>query len=109
MQTEQLLAFVLEKIDDLKARDVEQFNVSGSSSITDYMVICSGNSKKHVQSIADNVAMEAKKAEDPALGIEGMDEGEWVLVDLGSVVLHVMQDATRDFYQLEKLWQEAKN
>jgi len=108
LQNQEILAFVLDKIDDLKARDVQTFNVSSTSSITDHMVICSGNSKKHVQSVADYVAMEAKHNDHPALGIEGMQEGEWVLVDLGPVVLHVMQEATREFYQLEKLWQETE-
>lgn len=106
MPNNDILSFVLDKIDDLKARDIQTFNVSDASSITDHMVICSGNSKKHVQSIADHVASEAKHSDNPALGVEGMSEGEWVLVDMGSVVLHVMQEATRDFYQLEKLWQE---
>lgn len=108
MQNREILSFVLDKVDDLKARDVQTFDVSATSSITDHMVICSGNSKKHVQSVADHVAIEAKHAEHPALGIEGMQEGEWVLVDLGPVVLHVMQEATRDFYQLERLWQETE-
>lgn len=109
MQNQEILSFVLDKIDDLKARDVQTFNVSSTSSITDYMVICSGNSKKHVQSVADHVATEAKHLDHPALGIEGMQEGEWVLVDMGPVVLHVMQEATREFYQLEKLWQETED
>lgn len=108
MQSLELLAFVVDKIDDLKARDVMQFNVQQTSSITDHMVICSGNSKKHVQSIAEHVVQEAKLAEQPPLGIEGMDTGEWVLVDMGDVVLHVMQEASRDFYQLEKLWQQTE-
>jgi len=107
LQNKQILDFVLDKIDDLKAKDVLTFDVAETSSITDYMVVCSGTSKKHVQSIADHVLMEAKQTKDPALGYEGMEEGEWVLVDMGPVVLHVMQDATRDFYQLEKLWQES--
>jgi len=109
LQNQEILSFVLDKIDDLKARDVQTFNVSSTSSITDYMVICSGNSKKHVQSVADHVATEAKHLDHPALGIEGMQEGEWVLVDMGPVVLHVMQEATREFYQLEKLWQETED
>ena len=109
LQNQEILSFVLDKVDDLKARDVQTFNVSATSSITDYMVICSGNSKKHVQSVADHVAIEAKHADHPPLGIEGMQEGEWVLVDLGPVVLHVMQEASRDFYQLEKLWQETSH
>ena len=108
MQNQQLLSFVLESIDSLKARDVLSVDVRNSSSITDYMVICSGNSKKHVQSIADHMSTEAKHSDNPPIGIEGMQEGEWVLVDLGAVVLHVMQDATRDFYQLEKLWQQSE-
>lgn len=108
-ENQQILEFVLDKIDDLKARDVQTFDVRGSSSITDYMVICSGTSKKHVQSVADHVLSEAKHSDSPALGSEGMTEGEWVLVDMGPVVLHVMQETTRDFYQLEKLWQDANN
>lgn len=107
MQNQEILEFVLDKIDDLKARDIQTFNVSENSSITDHMVICSGNSRKHVQSIADHVATEAKHDDNPPLGVEGLNDGEWVLVDMGPVVLHVMQEATRDFYQLEKLWQEV--
>ena len=106
-QHNQILEFVLDKIDDLKARDIQTFDVRGTSSITDYMVICSGTSKKHVQSVADHVLSESKHSENPPLGSEGMKEGEWVLVDMGPVVLHVMQETTRDFYQLEKLWQES--
>lgn len=104
MQTSELLTFVLNKIDDMKANDVTQIDVREKSTITDYMIICSGNSKKHVQSIANNVALEAKNSEFPPIGVEGQDSGEWVLVDLGDVVLHVMQEDTREFYQLEKLW-----
>lgn len=107
MQNKEILEFVLDKIDDLKARDIQTFDVSSFSSITDYMVICSGNSKKHVQSIAEHLLVEAKAIDEPPLGIEGMDTGEWVLVDMGAAVLHVMQEGTRDFYQLEKLWQSS--
>ncbi|MBU2880973.1 ribosome silencing factor [Psychrosphaera sp. B3R10] len=109
MLNKEILNAVLENIDSLKARDVQTINVSKTSSITDYMVICSGNSKKHVQSIADHALTEAKHSDNPPIGIEGFTEGEWVLVDLGGVVLHVMQDATRDFYQLEKLWQASSS
>ncbi|WP_416305076.1 ribosome silencing factor [Neptunicella sp. SCSIO 80796] len=104
MDNEQLTKFVIDKIEDLKARDIIQMDVTDKSTITDCMIVCSGNSKRHVVSIAENVITEAKHAGEPPLGVEGQDTGEWVLVDLGNVVLHVMQDDTRDFYQLEKLW-----
>ncbi|GAA5219214.1 ribosome silencing factor [Corallincola platygyrae] len=104
MHAEELTKFVLDKIDDMKGRDVQVLDVKGLSTITDTMVIVSGNSKRHVQSIADNVATEAKHAGLQPLGVEGQDAGEWVLVDLGELVLHVMQEKARDFYQLEKLW-----
>lgn len=104
MQTEQLRDFVLDKIDDLKGRDIQTLDVRGKTDVTDFLVICSGNSKTHVRSIANHVAIEAKHAGEKALGVEGETEGEWVLVDFGTVVVHIMQDSTRDFYQLEKLW-----
>lgn len=104
MEHEQLKQFVIDKIEDLKARDIVDLDVKGKSTMTDTMLVCSGNSKRHVISIAENVIVEAKKAGFTPLGIEGEDTGEWVLVDMGDVVLHVMQDQTRDFYQLEKLW-----
>jgi len=106
VQSAELKQFVVDKIDDLKARDVVVIDVSKQSNITDFMVICSGTSKTHVRAIAENLIREAKEAGLSILGSEGRDASEWVLVDLGDVILHVMQDQTRDFYQLEKLWQE---
>lgn len=104
LEHEALKQFVIEKIEDLKGRDIIHLDVKGKSSVTDSMVVCSGNSKRHVVSIAQNVLLESKKAGVPALSVEGQDLGEWVLLDFGEVVVHVMQDQTRDFYQLEKLW-----
>ncbi|GLS83568.1 ribosome silencing factor [Paraferrimonas haliotis] len=104
MENSQLKDFVVDKIDDLKAKDIVTLDVSEKSSVTDFMVICSGTSKTHVKSIAEYLVVEAKKADMQPLGIEGRESSEWVLVDLGGVILHVMQDQTRDFYQLEKLW-----
>ncbi|WP_018690958.1 ribosome silencing factor [Algicola sagamiensis] len=104
MDSQELLAFVVDKADDMKARDIQKLDVRGKSSVTEFMVVCSGSSSRHVKSIAENVALEAKKAGEAPLGIEGQDAGEWVLVDLGDVILHVMQEDSREFYQLEKLW-----
>ena len=104
MQPSDLKAFVIDKIEDMKARDIVTLDVTNKATVTDTLVICSGNSKRHVISIAENVVTESKHAGSPPLSVEGKDTGEWVLVDLGEVVLHVMQDETRDFYQLEKLW-----
>ncbi|WKE66629.1 ribosome silencing factor [Gallaecimonas kandeliae] len=104
MNGEQLKDFVVDKADDLKAVDIKALDVRGKSSVTEFLVVCSGTSRTHVNAIAENVVTEAKHAGLQPLGIEGKAGGEWVLVDLGDVVLHVMQEQTRDFYQLEKLW-----
>lgn len=104
MDPRELLDFVIDKADDIKAVDITTLDMTEKSSITDYMVVCSGTSKRHVQSIANNVAHEAKAQGIEIIGTEGQQEGEWVLLDLGDVVLHVMQESARDFYQLEKLW-----
>ena len=104
MYSKQLLAFALDKIDDMKARDVIQLDVTGTSDVTDYMIVCSGTSRRHVLSIADNLAKEARHAGEEPLGYEGQSDGEWALVDLGDVIVHVMQDQARSYYDLEKLW-----
>ncbi|MBY8291256.1 ribosome silencing factor [Vibrio fluvialis] len=104
MQREELKDFLADKADDIKAVDIVTLDVQGKSSVTDYMIICTGTSKRHVSSIADHVASEAKKAGVEPLGIDGENEGEWVVVDMGTTMLHVMQEEHRAMYQLEKLW-----
>ena len=84
--------------------DVAVLDVAGLSSFTDVMVIASGTSDRHVKSLADHVVEQAKEAGERPLGVEGDQGGEWVLVDLGDVVVHVMRPDIRDFYNLEKLW-----
>jgi len=104
VQAQELLSFVLDKMDDMKAKDITSLDVKGKSNVTEAMVICSGTSNRHTRSIADYLVKEAKKAGLSILGIEGTGSGEWVLIDLGDVIAHVMQEESRSFYQLEKLW-----
>jgi ribosome-associated protein len=104
MQTEQLKTTAIQALEDLKGTDIVEYDVREMTSITDVMLIASGTSDRHVKSLADAVVMACKKAGVAPLGVEGEREGEWVLVDLGDVVVHVMQPRIREFYALEKLW-----
>lgn len=91
-------------LEDLKGQDIKVLDVRKLTTVTDTMIVCTGTSNRHVKSLAQNVVEDAKKAGFRPLGIEGQEAGEWVLVDLGDVVVHVMQLQPRAFYQLEKLW-----
>jgi len=95
---------VIDAMETLKAKDVREIDVRGKTSIADLLVIASGTSARHVKSIADEVSKFAKKAGVMPLGVEGEQEGEWVLVDLGDVIVHVMLPRIREFYGLERLW-----
>jgi len=101
---ESLLKTVQAAVEELKAKDVTEIDVRGKSSVCDYMVIASGTSTRHVKSIADEVVKFAKKLDVMPLGVEGEREAEWVLVDLGDVIVHVMLPRVREFYALERLW-----
>ncbi|MGN7839977.1 ribosome silencing factor [Stenotrophomonas sp. 22385] len=101
---EQLLDCVRRATEELKARDLVEIDVIGKSSVADYMVIASGTSSRHVKSIADEVVKFAKNLGVMPLGVEGEREAEWVLVDLGDVIVHVMLPRVREFYALERLW-----
>ncbi|MCB1791371.1 MAG: ribosome silencing factor [Gammaproteobacteria bacterium] len=104
MQVEELRDLVVRTLEDMKAYDIVVIDVRGKTSITDYFVIATGTSDRHVKSSAESVAFQAKQAGQAAIGIEGLSEGEWALIDLNGVVVHVMQAKVRDFYQLERLW-----
>ncbi|KAF1370947.1 MAG: ribosome silencing factor [Yokenella regensburgei] len=104
MQGKALQDFVIDKIDDLKGQDILAIDVKGKSSITDCMVICTGTSTRHVMSIADHVVQESRAAGLLPLGTEGESVADWIVVDLGDVIVHVMQEESRRLYELEKLW-----
>ena len=105
MTTQVALADVVaDALGELKARDVRVMDVSALTSIMDTMVVASGTSDRHVRALAGKVVEAAKAAGFAPLGVEGETQGEWVLVDLGDLVLHIMLPQIRDLYQLEKLW-----
>ena len=106
MNTQQLCDLAVDALEDIKGIDIKVLDVINKSSVTDIMIFASGNTSRQVKALANSVADKAKKAGSPALGFEGDDSNEWVLVDLGDVVVHVMQPAIREFYNLEKLWGE---
>ncbi len=96
-------------LEEYKAENVIKLDVKDKSSITDTMIIASGRSTRHVKSIADNIIKKLKKIKVKPLGIEGYAKSEWVLIDFGDVLVHVMHPDAREFYSLEKLWDESIN
>ncbi|WP_233843872.1 ribosome silencing factor [Dyella sp. 2HG41-7] len=104
VNTATLRKTVIAALEDLKAKDIREIDVRGKTSIADLLVIASGTSARHVKSIADEVVKFAKQAGVMPLGVEGEQEAEWVLVDLGDVIVHVMLPRIREFYGLERLW-----
>lgn len=104
MQFNELKQLVTTAIEDLKGENVVQLDVAGKTSVTDLMFIVTGTSNRHVKAIASSVVSECKKAGNQPLGVEGELQAEWVLVDLGDIIVHVMQPHVREFYDLEKLW-----
>ncbi len=98
------LKVVQEALLDVKAKDILELDVSSISNVADAIVIASGTSTRHVKALADNVAEEARKAGFRPIGVEGERNAEWILIDLGFVVVHVMLPTARKFYDLESLW-----
>lgn len=107
LSSDKLADIVNTALDDMKAQDIKQFPVSHLTSITDFMLIASGRSDRHARAIARAVVESSAAAGYKPLGVEGEDSGEWILVDLGDVVVHVMIPRAREFYNLEKLWDMA--
>jgi len=103
---EALRNLIVDALEDRKGRDVVTMNVTAISDVTDYMIVASGTSNRHVKALVDNVVEAATSAGVKPLGVEGRETNEWVLVDVGDALVHVMQSETRDFYDLERLWME---
>ena len=93
---------------DMKAVDVRVIDVRGANDVADFMVVASGTSDRHLRAIADRVVQMCKASGQRPLGVEGEGQGEWVLVDLPDVMVHVMLPRTREFYQLEQLWEPTR-
>ena len=104
MQVEEIKQLAIDGLEDLKAVDITVLDVRDMTGITDYMIIASANSSRHLKALADSVVEKYRLAGQRPLGVEGDTGGEWALVDLGDVVVHVMMPAIRALYQLEKLW-----
>ena len=104
IENKNLLKWTLNELDEMKANDIKVLDVSALTTVTDTMIIASGTSTRHVKAIASSLGAAAKKAGIPPIGVEGVGQGDWVLVDLGDLIAHIMIPETRDFYQLEKLW-----
>lgn len=104
MQLDALRSLVTGALEDVKAVDITEIDVQGLTSVMDYMIIAGGTSGRHVKALADNLLEKAAGQGIKPLGVEGQREAEWVLVDLGDIVVHIMQADIRAFYNLEKLW-----
>ncbi len=99
-----LTTIISHALDDLKAIDVNIIDVRGLTNITEYMIIATGTSTRHIKAIADNVIEKANEHSYKPLGIEGENDADWILIDLNDAIVHVMLAETRAYYQLDKLW-----
>lgn len=102
-----LNTLIKDALADIKGENIVELDVIGISDVADTLIICSGNSNRQVKSLANNVIEAAKKAGFQPLGVEGLGDGEWVLVDFGSTVVHTMIPTARAYYELEKLWSKV--
>lgn len=100
---------VIDLLEDMKAQDINVIDVTGRTSVTDSMIIASGTSNRHVQAVADHVADKIKDHGINPIGSEGRGNSDWVLIDLGDVVVHVMTTQAREYYDLEHLWGEPES
>jgi ribosome-associated protein len=108
LTTEEKTKAVVAALEDVKAQNITVINTSKLSSMFECMIIASANSTRQTKALADNVVVKLKERGEEILGREGEDSGEWILVDLGEVLVHIMQPAIRDYYNLEELWSKAQ-
>ncbi|PWQ95302.1 ribosome silencing factor [Leucothrix arctica] len=108
MELDKLVEVARKALDDMKAIDIQVIDIQGKSSMTDFIILASGSSSRHVKSLANGVSVAVKEAGDEPMGTEGEGEGEWVLVDLNSVIVHVMLPDVREYYKLEKMWERPE-
>ena len=108
LTTEQKTQAVVSALEDIKASDITVIDTSKLSSLFDRMIIASATSTRQTKALADNVAVKLKELGEEVYGREGEDSGEWILVDLGEVLVHIMQPAIRTYYNLEELWSKAQ-
>lgn len=108
LTTEEKTLAVVAALEDIKATNITVIDTSKLSSLFDRMVIASATSRRQTKALADNVVIKLKERGEEVLGREGEDSGEWILVDLGEVLVHIMQPAIRDYYNLEELWSKAQ-
>jgi ribosome-associated protein len=104
MKTKELLELSLSALNEVKGKDISCLEVSELTDFTDIMLIVTGNTIRQVRALADSLVVSAKKNDVEILGVEGYSEGDWTLIDLGDLVVHIMLPETRKFYDLEKLW-----
>jgi ribosome-associated protein len=104
MNSDKLCKLVIDALENVKAKDIATLDVRKMTSVTDYMVVASGTSNRHVKALADAVADKSRAAGHRPIGVEGEEGSEWVLLDLQDVLVHVMLPRVREFYNLEKLW-----
>lgn len=102
--TQKFVEFLTDLLDGLKAQDIQAIDVRGKSSITETMIVCTATSSRHAASTAQNLIDECKKAGVPVFGEEGKAVADWIVVDLGEAIVHILQQDSRELYQLEKLW-----
>ncbi len=108
MKALELQKLTVESLEDMKGRDIIVLDVADRTTVTDYMIVATGTSQRHVKSLANEIVEKSKEAGVRPLGMEGESDGNWILVDLGDVLAHVMTEDSREFYALEKLWGVAE-